>query len=177
MEACDLASAAMNIPDTVPLLQTPKVLRKVNIQQQRRGTFRLTAAFTALSVGLFSGTSLGQDDVIVETLQTQRDTELIFAVGGPARKALPPLDCLRCWGPAACPPCEGHRPGFLYFGTCAAHDDPLNGFCDCSQSHCGHFAAGLSTAWIRFRSCFNVKSWLRDACGGACSECCNGCDR
>jgi len=29
MEACDLASAGMNIPATVPLLQTAKVLQKI----------------------------------------------------------------------------------------------------------------------------------------------------
>ena len=45
MEACDLASAAMNIPDTVPLLQTAKVLPKCKLSPPRQSFCNFQFAF------------------------------------------------------------------------------------------------------------------------------------
>lgn len=71
-----------------------------------------------------------------------------FAVGGTARKALPPLDCLQCPGPAPLAPCAPHHPGFLFYGTYPWDDDCMNGFRHCPHGDCGHAAATLSRAWM-----------------------------
>jgi len=47
-----------------------------------------------------------------------------FAVGGSARKELPPLDPLYCLGPAVCAPCASHHSGFLYYGTLSDQEIP-----------------------------------------------------
>ena len=73
-----------------------------------------------------------------------------FAVGGTARKALPPMDCLRCCGPRPCPPGCGKTRGFLYYGTDPCHDDCFNSMDDCPHGCCGEHACRWSLAWIRW---------------------------
>lgn len=64
------------------------------------------------------------------------------------RKALPPRDCWSCFGPPARQPCFDSHRGFLYYGTRATDDDPVNGFCDCPRGNCGYLGAQLTLAWI-----------------------------
>jgi hypothetical protein len=96
-----------------------------------------------------------------------------FAVGGSARKELPPLDPLYCPGPAACAPCDSHHSGFLYYGTCP-DDGCANRFYKCPAGDCGHFAIGLSRAWIHLHSsCRRAFRWSHptgDDCGGSCEK-------
>ena len=45
---------------------------------------------------------------------------------------------------------ETHR-GFLYYGTYAWDDDPVNGFDDCPHGQCGYKGAAHALNWIRRR--------------------------
>jgi hypothetical protein len=100
-----------------------------------------------------------------------------FAVSGTARKALPPLDCLRCVGPAPCVSCGAHHHGFLFYGTNPWDDDCAGGFDDCVHGDCGHVAAGISRAWIRLhkhRSLpFRRSHGDSCECGGPCANTCH----
>ncbi|QDU44507.1 hypothetical protein Mal52_29900 [Symmachiella dynata] len=71
-----------------------------------------------------------------------------FAIGGTTRKALPPLDCLRCSGPRPCPPHCCHGGGFLYYGTDAHSDNCFNKMNDCPNGCCGDHAIRFSRTWI-----------------------------
>lgn len=73
----------------------------------------------------------------------------IFNVGGTARKALPPPDCLRCVGPVPCAPCGMPAGDFRYFGSFPGDDDCFNRFNTCLQGDCAHFATRLTLGWIR----------------------------
>jgi hypothetical protein len=136
----------------------------------QKGRFRelyLLFGLVASLVGGHPTAGLGEGPSLPEAGPAAVVAGYPFAVGGSARKALPQLDCLGCTGPAPGVPCDGHRRGFLYYGTCAAHDDCTNGFCDCPHGDCGQCAVGLSKAWIHLhRYCRQVSSWLRgDPCG------------
>jgi hypothetical protein len=69
-------------------------------------------------------------------------------------KPLPPRDCWRCPGPAACGPCRPHHPGFLYYETWPWDDDPVNGFNDCPGGDCGWVGTHLTLGWI------HLHQWL-----------------
>lgn len=92
-----------------------------------------------------------------------------FAVGGSVRKALPPLDCLRCLGPAPYAPCDSNHHRFLFYGTCASDDDCMNAMHDCIDGECGHVAARLSRAWHRLHK---VCKWpVHHSHGDNCEVC------
>lgn len=74
-----------------------------------------------------------------------------FAVSGRVRKALPPIDCLKCTGPAACAPRNCCVKGFLYYGTYPWDDDCKNGFDECCNGECACNAVSRSLAWIKKR--------------------------
>jgi len=76
-----------------------------------------------------------------------------FGVGGSARKALPPIDCLKCNTLPACPPRNCCSSGFLYYGTLAWDDDRKNGFCGCPNVECGCRAVQWSLRWIIRQQC------------------------
>jgi hypothetical protein len=90
-----------------------------------------------------------QDHGVGESVPTPAAPYGPFGVGASTRKSLPAQDCLHCFGPAACAPCDSHHQGFLFYGTCPWDDDGVNGFDDCVHGDCGHVAARLSRAWIR----------------------------
>ena len=100
-----------------------------------------------------------------------------FAVGGRARKVLPPLDCYHSVGPAPCVPFDSHHHGFLFYGTYPWDDDCVNGFDDCVHGDCGHVAASLSRAWIRLhRHCkwpFRRSHGDNCECGDPCANTCH----
>jgi hypothetical protein len=85
-----------------------------------------------------------------DALTRPQRVEAIPALELPYR-ALPPRDCLHCWGPMAGPPpvCCHHR--FVYYGTSPLGDDPVNGFNDCPKGTCGCHAVNLSLRWISIR--------------------------
>ncbi|MHB8900789.1 MAG: hypothetical protein ACYC6Y_18720 [Thermoguttaceae bacterium] len=102
----------------------------------------------AMVVAGSAASSLSQELAAPELSIASRGSGSPFAVAGSARKALPPLDCLGCEGPAPWAPCIGHHRGFLYYGTCHHDDDCVNGFDDCPGGNCGSIAVSLSRGWI-----------------------------
>lgn len=134
-------------------------------KRQFRKLYLLFGLVTSL-VGGHQAAGLGEEPSLLEGGPMPVVAESPFAVGGADRKALPPVDCLGCPGPVPCVPCDGHRPGFLYYGTCAADDDCMNDFYDCPGGDCGHCAVGLSKAWIHLHQhCRRLSSWF---CGDPC---------
>lgn len=140
--------------------------------------FRPRFPFALIVVVTMSGPTIGQSQELAlpEPIAAPAASYSPFAVGGAARKALPPLDCLRCVGPAPCVPCGSHHHGFLFYGTCPWDDDCAGGFDDCVHGDCGHVAAGISRAWIRLhKHCkFPFLRSHRDSCecGDPCANTC-----
>lgn len=126
----------------------------------------------SIACGLFilvgvAQTCLGQSPTESQSM-THWNASAPFAVGGKVRKVLPPIDCLRCGGPPACPPCNCLSRGFLYYGTNPCDDDCKNGFCECVNGECGSRAAQWSLWWINRRQ--NGHS-LRPACRSCQTDC------
>ncbi len=88
----------------------------------------------------------------------------------PPAKILPGRDCWNCRGPAASRPCLGSHSGYLYYGSRATDDDPVNGLSDCPRGDCGNFSAHLALSWIRFRP-FHRKPARKHELNRGCPSC------
>jgi len=105
----------------------------------------VTAALTPM---VLPGTAMGQESSLTKEVAGTTGAPSPFAVGGSARKPLPPLDCLQCPGPCPHPPCGPHHQTFLYYGTYPGNHVNTSGCGDGVDSSCGQLAAKLSRFWI-----------------------------
>jgi hypothetical protein len=121
-----------------------------NLRLRKLCLLPLFAFASAHDVG--HGTGLAQEVLLPESVAVISSSPAPFAVGGSSRKELPPRDCLRCFGPAACPPRNSCSHGFLYYGSPPCNNGFLNSFCKCGSGNCGNLGVTLSTAWIQLHN-------------------------
>ncbi|MHB0958336.1 MAG: hypothetical protein ACYC0X_17735 [Pirellulaceae bacterium] len=132
---------------------------KVPVQRkERRHKTDLLWAGLCILAALASGS--GARDAVGEQWEGGTVEPALVVQPPVATKPLPPRDCWRCCGPAACEPCRHHHGGFLYYGTYPWDDDPVNEFSDCPNGDCGHLGVGQSLLWIRLHQwSADLRAW------------------
>lgn len=125
------------------------------------------------AAALFACEQLGLAQEFVPTPpETQVFITEVFALSGDARQPLPSVDCWHCTGPAPCAPCDGHRDGFLYYGTCHLNDGCNHGFNDAQRDY---KAVRLARAWFHLRQRQRLVSRVCYRCDDSSPSCDNKC--